>query len=208
MVDRRQLGTGQHQLRYGDVISGAAGNFFQPAANHCSSRCGGFTGQLYRNRLFRKLPTVQWQFNNGSGWQNVSGGTVTPTTLTLQASDSYTSTYSLNGDGYEPRSEWIPISGRLLQRQRFIFELVGALITVVAPQAPYVLIQPQSTSVVESQNFQFTTYGTALPAATVQWQVLSTVPARGVDESSPIPPVSSFHGYWIANQHAYGPGGV
>jgi Immunoglobulin I-set domain len=158
----------------GDVISGGPGITANPTSQ---SIAAGFPVTFTASAYSESLPTVQWQFSddNGATWTNVATGTTTPTggIFSQSSNDSYTSTYTFTTDnppdqsGFEYRAEFSSTVGM----SSVSTDSSPATLTVVPPQAPYVLIQPSSVSVEQGDDTFFTTYGAGSPTPSVQWQI-------------------------------------
>ncbi len=153
----------------GDTLTGTPGIETTPVSQTIAAgQPVTFTATAYSETL----PTVAWQVSsNGTSWSAVSGGTVTPTggTFTAQAGNQYTSTYTFTTDtdldqnGLQYRAVFSNGAGST--------DTVGATLTVEAPVAPYILIQPTNESVQQGEGTMFTTYAIGTPTPTVQWQI-------------------------------------
>lgn len=106
------------------------------------------------------IPSVQWQVNTGSGWNNVSTGSGGTTS-------TYTTPLTTTGmNGYQYRAVFTNSAGSATT------SIVTLTVNSAPPSgAPTITSQPASQTVQEGQQASFVCLATGTPTPTVQWQV-------------------------------------
>ncbi len=144
----------------GLATSGAPTIVTQPAS---TTVIGGTSATFTAVDYTEATPvTAQWQINTGSGWSNISGATnfsVNTSTYT------FTTNVNLSDSGHKFQVIFTNPNGSTTS--------FPATLTVVAPVAPSVTLQPAPDAVQVGNLAQFTATATGSPSPTVQWQVNS-----------------------------------
>ena len=134
-----------------------------------TSVAGGGTAIFSASAYSETVPTTaQWQVSNNGGatWGNIVGATnIIASGSTYTSTFSFTTSSSLTDNGHQFRVVFSAGSSSVASS--------GATLTVVAPTAPTIVVQPSPTSVQTGNvtTITATANKNTAPAPSVQWQI-------------------------------------